>query len=124
MLKQSPALVSEKDASFGASPLHWAALKGHGAVVGFLLAQGADDRALNRDNETPLQVAQRANRRTSSRSSPAAIRASVSSRPPAATTWPPCARLSRPARMPSAPGMAASGDRAALGRPQGQRRGL
>ncbi len=62
LLKDLPALADERDAEFGATALHWAALKGHETVVALLLAQDADVNATNRDGETPLQVAQRANR--------------------------------------------------------------
>lgn len=62
LLKDYPTLVGQKDQSFGATPLHWAALKGHEAIVGLLLAEGADEKATNRDGETPLQVAERAQR--------------------------------------------------------------
>jgi ankyrin repeat protein len=60
MLKEDPTLVRQKDNEFGATPLHWAALRGQEVVGGLLLAQGADPSATNRDGETPLQVAQRA----------------------------------------------------------------
>lgn len=60
LLKEEPGLVSEKDTTFGASGLHWASLKGHEAIVGFLLAQGADPNATNGAGETPYQVASRA----------------------------------------------------------------
>lgn len=59
MLKDDPALANEKDAAFGATPLHWAALRGNEAVVALLIAEGADTSARNRDGETPFQVAQR-----------------------------------------------------------------
>jgi ankyrin repeat protein len=60
LLAKDPAAVNTKDARFGATPLHWAALKGQDAVVDLLLASGADPRAVNKDGETPLQVAERA----------------------------------------------------------------
>lgn len=59
-LKDDPALAGSKDEKFGASALHWAALRGHQAIVGLLLAQGADVTLKNNDGETPLQVAERA----------------------------------------------------------------
>jgi ankyrin repeat protein len=62
LLTEKPDLVNLKDTGFGATPLHWAALKGHDAVVEVLLAAGANATATNRDGETPLQVAERAKR--------------------------------------------------------------
>jgi ankyrin repeat protein len=62
ILARNPELARQKDTAFGATPLHWAALRGHEAVVSALLARGADPKATNNDRETPLQVAQRANR--------------------------------------------------------------
>jgi ankyrin repeat protein len=61
-LAEHPSLVSEKEPQFGATALHWAALRGNGALVGLLLAQGADTSAANDAGETPVQVAQRAKR--------------------------------------------------------------
>lgn len=57
---EQPALVNERDSSYGASPLHWAALRGHAAVAQYLLALGANPEAPNKEGETPLQVAERA----------------------------------------------------------------
>lgn len=62
LVTSNPRLIDEKDAQFGATALHWAALRGHAEVVEFLLTQGADVRAKNGAGETPLQVAQRAGR--------------------------------------------------------------
>src|SRR5687767_2116867 len=56
---ENAALLKEKDATFGATPLHWAALKGHEAIAGLLLTEGADIGATNNEGETPLAVAQR-----------------------------------------------------------------
>ena len=57
-----PSLLNRRDAVFGATPLHWAALKGQEAVVGLLLARGADSKLTNGNGETPLQVATRAHK--------------------------------------------------------------
>lgn len=62
MIKDNPLLVNATDAEFGATPLHWATLKGHDAVAGLLIAEGAHREAKNRDGETPLDVARRAGR--------------------------------------------------------------
>jgi ankyrin repeat protein len=59
---ERPSLVNESDSAFRATPLHWAALRGHAAVIRYLLAQGADPGARNKDGETPLDVAERAKR--------------------------------------------------------------
>lgn len=59
---EQPALVNESDAAFRATPLHWAALRGHVPVIQYLLAQGANPNARNKDGETPLEVAERAKR--------------------------------------------------------------
>ena len=61
-LAADPSLLNRPDPEYGATPLHWAALKGNALMVSFLLGAGADTRALNRAGETPLQVAERANR--------------------------------------------------------------
>jgi hypothetical protein len=55
-----PASVNRKDPEFGASPLHWAALKGFSATAAYLLGAGADPAARNGSGETPATVAERA----------------------------------------------------------------
>jgi hypothetical protein len=55
-----PGAVNRKDAEFGASPLHWAALKGYAATAAFLLGAGADPGARNGSGELAATVAQRA----------------------------------------------------------------
>jgi hypothetical protein len=60
ILVQDPAAIERKDTEFGATPLHWAALKGLAATSAFLLGAGADPEARNASNETPRDVAQRA----------------------------------------------------------------
>jgi ankyrin repeat protein len=62
LLAQDRTLINQKDERFGATPLHWAVLRGHRNVVEYLLAQGADRGAKNDSGETPLQVAVRAKR--------------------------------------------------------------
>lgn len=60
ILAASPGLVSVKDTAFGATPLHWAALRGQVESARVLLDKGADVAAVNNDGETPLDVARRA----------------------------------------------------------------
>ncbi len=62
ILNASPALASVHDTAFGATPLHWAALRGQVDATRVLLEQGADVTALNNGGETPLDVARRAKR--------------------------------------------------------------
>ena len=62
LLGENPALATIADERFGATPLHWAALRGHEGVAALLIGQGADPGVANRDGETPLQVARRAKR--------------------------------------------------------------
>jgi ankyrin repeat protein len=57
-----PAMINQADPEFGATPLHWAALRGHADVVKVLISYGADLTVTNKDGETPLRVARRANR--------------------------------------------------------------
>jgi tetratricopeptide (TPR) repeat protein len=45
------------DPEFGATPLHWAAYKGHRRIVSLLLKRGADVNAKNNDGRTPLMFA-------------------------------------------------------------------
>ena len=56
MLSEDPALVNEKDPVYGATPLHWAALRGQEAIVALLLAEGAETDARNKDGETAFEV--------------------------------------------------------------------
>jgi ankyrin repeat protein len=63
LLAADASLLAATDREFGATALHWAALKGHASVVQFLLAQGADTQARNGEGETPLQVAERAGKK-------------------------------------------------------------
>jgi hypothetical protein len=51
------SLVNRTDAGVGATPLHWAAFKGHIAVVRFLLDQGADVNRTDSRSQTPLMWA-------------------------------------------------------------------
>jgi hypothetical protein len=60
ILAADPEAVGRKDPEFGATPLHWAALRGNAATVAFLLGAGADTVATNHSGETPLTVCQRA----------------------------------------------------------------
>ncbi len=60
LIGSNPALVRAADNQFGATALHWAALRSEIQIVRFLLAQGADRQARNNDGETALQVAERA----------------------------------------------------------------
>ena len=60
IVQQDPGAIERKDSEFGATPLHWAALKGLAATSAFLLGAGADPEARNASSETPRDVAQRA----------------------------------------------------------------
>ncbi len=60
ILQTTPKLVSMRDTAFGATPLHWTALRGHLAAAQALLERGADVGAVNNDGETALDVARRA----------------------------------------------------------------
>jgi ankyrin repeat protein len=62
LLAQRPDLVKERDSTFGATALHWAALRGHADVARVLLQKGADRSARNTAGETPLDIARRAKR--------------------------------------------------------------
>jgi hypothetical protein len=64
ILAADPQALDQKDPDFGATPLHFAALKGYPATVAFLLGAGADPAATNLIGETPLLVAQRAGKVT------------------------------------------------------------
>src|SRR5512138_2338618 len=59
LLDEDPRLANAHDQDFGATPLHWAALRGHAAVAGLLIASGADLGARNSAGETPEEVARR-----------------------------------------------------------------
>lgn len=58
LLKSSPRLVFSRDED-GETPLHWAALRGHGDVARCLLANKADVNARDKEGETPLLLASR-----------------------------------------------------------------
>jgi len=60
MVEADPTAVRQRDAVFGATALHWAALKGHTQIVIYLVSQGADVNAPNGKGETPVKVAERA----------------------------------------------------------------
>ncbi len=62
ILGAAPSLASAHDTAFGATPLHWAALRGQTEAARLLIAKGADVTAVNDDGETPLDVARRAKR--------------------------------------------------------------
>lgn len=62
ILAADPAAIGQRDVEFGATPLHWAALRGYSATVAFLVGAGGDAAAKNASGETPLVVAQRAGR--------------------------------------------------------------
>ena len=54
--------VDERDESYGATPLHWAAFRGRNEVAEFLIAKGADVNAKNQADATPLDKAIEKNR--------------------------------------------------------------
>ena len=54
--------VDERDESYGATPLHWAAFRGRNEVAEFLIAEGADVNAKNKADDTPLDKAIEKNR--------------------------------------------------------------
>jgi hypothetical protein len=56
LLKDNPNLVSSKD-SYGAVPLHWAALNGHEDVAKLLLANNAAIDVRESNGQTPLHLA-------------------------------------------------------------------
>jgi hypothetical protein len=60
ILERNPSWINRPDPDYGGTPLHWAASKGHVAIVSFLVSAGADVNAKNRAGETPLAVAKRA----------------------------------------------------------------
>jgi hypothetical protein len=62
LLEDQPGLIRERDTTYGATALHWAALRGHVEVVKLLLDRGAVTTAVNAAGETPLDVAMRAKR--------------------------------------------------------------
>ena len=62
LLEQNPTYVNGKDQEFGATPLHWAVLKGQKTVVAYLIVAGAGTSVGNNQGETPLQVAERTKR--------------------------------------------------------------
>lgn len=62
LVREDASVVNEKDAAFGATPLHWAALRRYQDVVAYLVSAGADKSAKNGKGETPIEVARRAGR--------------------------------------------------------------
>jgi ankyrin repeat protein len=57
LLKSDPDLVSSKDKEYGATPLHWAAGKGHEDVAELLFASKADVNSKDKHGGTPLHWA-------------------------------------------------------------------
>jgi ankyrin repeat protein len=55
--------MNVKDRDYGATALHWAALRGQAPVVSFLIASGADTAVRNAEGETALEVARRAGKK-------------------------------------------------------------
>jgi ankyrin repeat protein len=63
LVSGDPALMNVKDRDYGATALHWAALRGQAPVVSFLIASGADTAVRNAEGETALEVARRAGKK-------------------------------------------------------------
>jgi ankyrin repeat protein len=57
LLLETGVGLASKDTEFGQTPLSWAAEKGHVCVVRLLLDHGADPGCKNRNDQTPLQLA-------------------------------------------------------------------
>jgi ankyrin repeat protein len=57
LIKENPGLASSKEDTWGKTPLHYAAMRGHKDVVELLLANGADVNAEDNFGETPLHCA-------------------------------------------------------------------
>ncbi|CAJ0575885.1 unnamed protein product, partial [Mesorhabditis spiculigera] len=51
--------VDRADLTFNNTALHWAAMQGNSTAVGLLLKAGADQSLTNRENDTPLNLADR-----------------------------------------------------------------
>jgi ankyrin repeat protein len=56
VLDLKPTAINSVD-TLGATPLHWAAFKGHAVITAFLLENGADATVRNRAGKTPLDLA-------------------------------------------------------------------
>src|SRR5580704_5644017 len=57
LIKENPSSASSKEDTWGKTPLHYAAMRGHKDVVELLLANGADVNAEDNFGETPLHCA-------------------------------------------------------------------